>query len=76
MFEIEPMSSEDEPLMGHIFTTARKLAKDGGIDKNGYRLHFHFIDDSVTAGCVEIFVVPELLPDFQKFVIRQRENYF
>jgi len=27
-------------------------------------------------GCVEIFVFPELLPDFQKFVIRQKENYF
>ncbi|HSL28504.1 MAG TPA: histidine triad nucleotide-binding protein [Anaerolineales bacterium] len=28
----------DEPLIGHIFTVARKLAEDEGIAKGGYRL--------------------------------------
>ena len=28
----------DEPLMGQLFTVARKLAEQEGIDKNGYRL--------------------------------------
>jgi len=29
---------EDEQLIGHLFTTARKLAEDEGIAKSGYRL--------------------------------------
>lgn len=29
---------EDEPLMGHIFTVARKLAKDEGITDGGFRM--------------------------------------
>ena len=29
---------EDEPLMGHLFTVARKLAEEDGISKGGYRL--------------------------------------
>ena len=29
---------EDEQLMGHLFTVARKLAEEEGIDKGGYRL--------------------------------------
>ena len=29
---------EDEPLMGHLFTTARRLAEEEGIAKGGYRL--------------------------------------
>src|SRR5687767_7822314 len=29
---------EDEPLMGHLFTVARKLAEEAGISKGGYRL--------------------------------------
>lgn len=28
----------DEPLVGHIFSVARKLAEEEGIDKGGYRL--------------------------------------
>ena len=35
---VNDLDVEDEPLMGHIFSTVRKLAKDEGIDKNGYRL--------------------------------------
>lgn len=29
---------EDEQLMGHLFTTARKLAEEEGIARGGYRL--------------------------------------
>ena len=29
---------EEEPLMGHLFTVARKLANEEGISKGGYRL--------------------------------------
>src|SRR5512134_3787362 len=29
---------EDEPLMGHLFTVARKLAEEAGSSKGGYRL--------------------------------------
>jgi histidine triad (HIT) family protein len=29
---------KDEPLMGHLFTVARKLAEEAGISKGGYRL--------------------------------------
>jgi len=32
------LAVEDEQLMGHIVTTAAKLAKEEGIDKSGYRL--------------------------------------
>lgn len=32
------LEPDDEQLMGHIFTTARKIALDEGISKNGYRL--------------------------------------
>jgi histidine triad (HIT) family protein len=32
------LGTEDEQLMGHIFTVARKLAEDERIDKGGYRL--------------------------------------
>ena len=32
------LEAEDEPLMGHIFTVARKLAEEEGISKGGYRL--------------------------------------
>ena len=33
--EVRP---EDEPVMGRLFSIARKLAKEKGIDENGYRL--------------------------------------
>ena len=32
------LDAEDEQLMGHIFTVARKLAEDERIDQGGYRL--------------------------------------
>jgi histidine triad (HIT) family protein len=32
------LDAEDEQLLGHIFTVARKLAEDERIDRGGYRL--------------------------------------
>jgi histidine triad (HIT) family protein len=32
------LEPEDEPLIGHLFTIARKLAEQEGIAKGGYRL--------------------------------------
>lgn len=32
------LEPEDEPLMGHVFTVARKLAEEAGIARGGYRL--------------------------------------
>jgi histidine triad (HIT) family protein len=32
------LEAEDEQLMGHLFTVARKLAEEEGIAKGGYRL--------------------------------------
>jgi histidine triad (HIT) family protein len=32
------LEAGDEQLMGHLFTTARKLAEDEGIARGGYRL--------------------------------------
>lgn len=32
------LEAEDEPLMGHLFTIARKLAEEAGIARGGYRL--------------------------------------
>jgi histidine triad (HIT) family protein len=32
------LETEDEQLMGHIFSVARKLADDEGISKGGFRL--------------------------------------
>lgn len=32
------LETEDEPLMGHIFTVARKLANEEGIASGGFRL--------------------------------------
>jgi histidine triad (HIT) family protein len=32
------IADEDEPLIGHLFTVARDLAKQEGIAQNGYRL--------------------------------------
>lgn len=31
-------SVEDEPLIGHLFSVAQKIARDEGIAQNGYRL--------------------------------------
>lgn len=33
--ELEP---DDEPMMGHLFTVAKQLAEQEGIDRSGYRL--------------------------------------
>jgi histidine triad (HIT) family protein len=35
---VNALEAEDEQLIGHLFTTAGKLAKEEGIDKGGYRL--------------------------------------
>lgn len=35
---INALETEDEQLVGHLFTTAGKLAKEEGVDKDGYRL--------------------------------------
>jgi len=35
---VNKLEEEDEQLMGHLITTAGKLAKEAGIDKGGYRL--------------------------------------
>jgi len=32
------VTDEDEPLLGHLFTVARDLARQEGIAENGYRL--------------------------------------
>jgi len=32
------LEAEDEQLMGHLFTVARRLAEEAGISKGGYRL--------------------------------------
>lgn len=35
---VSTLEAEDEQLMGHLFTVARKLAEEAGIAKGGYRL--------------------------------------
>jgi len=35
---VNDLASEDEKLVGHLFTVARELARQEGIDKSGYRL--------------------------------------
>jgi histidine triad (HIT) family protein len=35
---VSTLEVEDEPLMGHLFTVARKLAEEAEISKGGYRL--------------------------------------
>ena len=35
---VNALEAEDEQLVGHLFTTAGKLAREEGIDKGGYRL--------------------------------------
>ena len=35
---VSALEAEDESLMGHIFTTAGRLAKEEGIHEGGYRL--------------------------------------
>jgi len=35
---VNDVADEDEPLLGHLFTVARDLARKEGIAENGYRL--------------------------------------
>lgn len=35
---VNMLEESDEPLMGHLITTAGKLAKEEGIDEDGFRL--------------------------------------
>jgi histidine triad (HIT) family protein len=35
---VNDLTPEDEPVMGHLFTIARQLASQLGIDQSGYRL--------------------------------------
>jgi len=35
---VNALESDDEGLIGHLFTVARQLAKSEGIDQSGYRL--------------------------------------
>ena len=35
---VNDLTAEDEPLVGHLFTVARQLADQEGIDQSGYRL--------------------------------------
>jgi histidine triad (HIT) family protein len=35
---VSTLEAEDEPLTGHLFTVARKLAEEAGVAKAGYRL--------------------------------------
>lgn len=38
---VNDLTVEDEPLVGHMFTVARRLARDEGIAEDGYRLVFN-----------------------------------
>jgi histidine triad (HIT) family protein len=35
---VNDLTPEDEPLVGHLFSVARQLAREHGIDGSGYRL--------------------------------------
>lgn len=35
---INELESEDEAIIGHIYTAAKKIARDLGVDKTGYRV--------------------------------------
>ena len=35
---VNDLTAEDESLIGHMFTTAKQIAADEGIDESGYRL--------------------------------------
>lgn len=35
---VNALETEDEQLVGHLFTTAGKLAREEGVDEGGYRL--------------------------------------
>jgi histidine triad (HIT) family protein len=35
---VNDLTPDDEPLLGHLFTVARLLARQEGVDQSGYRL--------------------------------------
>lgn len=35
---VNEITAEDEPLIGHLFSVARQIAMDEGVDQSGYRL--------------------------------------
>lgn len=35
---VNELTAEDETLVGHLFSVARQVAQDEGVDQNGYRL--------------------------------------
>ena len=35
---VNDLALEDEPLIGHLFTVARQIARQEGVDQSGYRL--------------------------------------
>lgn len=35
---VNDMTAKDEPLIGHLFSVARQIAMDEGVDQSGYRL--------------------------------------
>jgi len=43
---VNDLSVEDEPLMGHLITVARQVARQQGIDQSGYRLIINTGPDS------------------------------
>jgi histidine triad (HIT) family protein len=42
---INDIVEEDAPLVGHMINTAKNIAKELGIDENGYRLVFNTNED-------------------------------
>ena len=38
LVSVNDLAVADEPLIGHLFTVARQLAQEQGIDQTGYRL--------------------------------------
>lgn len=36
----------DEPLLGHLFTVAKQLAKENGVDESGYRVTINTRDNA------------------------------
>lgn len=42
---VNDLTDADEPLVGHLFSVARRLAKSEGVDASGYRLIFNCNDD-------------------------------
>jgi diadenosine tetraphosphate (Ap4A) HIT family hydrolase len=43
---VNELREGDEPLIGHLFTVARQLAVEKGIDRSGYRLILNTGPDS------------------------------